>query len=69
MNPQPERHSGDDILDRYYAYLTPEEREIGRERLQQLTGLLVRIAMRQVREAQLQGAEESFMWIDEPHPG
>lgn len=45
-----ERRPGDEILDRYVPHLTSPDRELARERLQKLARLLVRIAMRQVRE-------------------
>lgn len=44
------RRPGDQILDRYCPNLSPADREIARERLEKLARLLVRIAMRQVRE-------------------
>lgn len=47
---QTERQPGDDILDRYVPHLSGSDRELARERLQKLARLLVRIAMRQVRE-------------------
>lgn len=44
------RQPGDIILDRYVPHLGPADREVARERLQRLARLLVKIAMRQVRE-------------------
>ena len=50
MEPQPAPRPGDQILDRYVPHLTGADRELARERLQGLAKLLLRIAMRQVRE-------------------
>lgn len=44
------RQPGDRILDRVAPGLADEERAAARERLEQLANLLVRIAVRQVRE-------------------
>jgi hypothetical protein len=50
MTSQPARRPGDQILDRYVPHLKGADRELARERLQGLARLLLRIAMRQVRE-------------------
>ena len=50
MESRPDYRPGDAILDRYVPHLTAAEREIARERLQGLAKLLLRIAMREVRE-------------------
>jgi hypothetical protein len=56
MEPRPARRPGDQILDRYVPHLTGADRELARERLQGLAKLLLRIAMRQVRE-EMQAAD------------
>ena len=50
MELKPAPRPGDQILDRYVPHLTGADRELARERLQGLAKLLLRIAMRQVRE-------------------
>ena len=50
MKPNTPRQPGDQIIDRYCPNLTLEEREIARERLRGLAKILVKIAVRQVRE-------------------
>ena len=50
MERDPGHRPGDVILDHYVPHLGPEDREIARERLQGLAKLLLRIAIRQVRE-------------------
>lgn len=46
------------ILDHFVPHLEPEERELARQRLGRLAGLLVRIAMRQVREEMASDSRE-----------
>jgi len=53
------RRPGDDILDRYVPHLTGSDRELARERLQELARLLLQIAMRQVREEYAADSRES----------
>jgi hypothetical protein len=50
METKPDHRPGDHILDRYVPHLSGADRELARERLQGLAKLLLRIAMRQVRE-------------------
>ena len=50
MKPKPDHRPGDYILDRYVPHLSGADRELARERLQGLAKLLLRIAMREVRE-------------------
>jgi hypothetical protein len=50
MNMPLPRRPGDQILDRIAPHLSGPERDFARERLEQFAGLLVRIAIRQVRE-------------------
>ncbi len=48
-----ERLPGEDILDRCAPQLVGADRELARERLERLARLLVRIAIRQVRDEEL----------------
>ena len=50
MEQKPERRPGDDILDHYVPHLTGADRDLARARLEGLATLLVKIAVRQVRE-------------------
>ena len=50
MKPKPDHRPGDYILDRYVPHLSGADRELARERLQGLAKLLLRIALREVRE-------------------
>ena len=56
MEPKPDHRPGNHILDRHVPHLTGANRELARERLQGLAKLLLRIAMREVRE-DMQAAE------------
>ena len=50
MKPKPDHRPGAYILNRYVPHLSGADRELARERLQGLAKLLLRIAMREVRE-------------------
>ena len=50
METSPDHRPGDHILDRYVPHLSGADRELARERLQGVARLLLRIAMREVRE-------------------
>ena len=56
METSPDHRPGDHILDRYVPHLSGADRELARERLQGLAKLLLRIAMREVRE-EMQAAD------------
>lgn len=60
MEQHPERHPGDDILNRYVPHLTGADRELARERLQGLAKIMLTIAMRKVDEdMQVRDSRES----------
>lgn len=60
MEQHPERHPGDDILDRYVPHLTGVDRELARERLQGFAKIMLTIAMRKVDEdMQVRDSRES----------
>ena len=50
METSPDHRPGDHTLDRYVPHLSGADRELARERLHGLAKLLLRIAMREVRE-------------------
>ena len=50
MEKQPDHRPGDVILDHFVPHLDAAHRELARERLQGLAKLMLRIAMRKVRE-------------------
>ena len=50
MSIRPDHRPGDHILDHYVPHLTGADRELARERLQELANIMLCVAMRKVDE-------------------
>ena len=59
---------GDVILDHFVPHLTVEDRELARERLQRYAAWLLRIAMRQARDAMHSGDSPESDSLDRIQP-